>query len=149
MSLDWSLDKPVSLCLQVRLSIFGSHSHDGWSRSYFPRLNYRNVERRLCSVAQINGYLSEPFNIMRSVGQRCFLPPLLYNQALDPLLQKLEVLRGMPGQERTVSDILSNIRHINLANTALKGYKAAQEQKKHTKETSMGLQLKAISPMRL
>ena len=88
----------------------------------------------ICSVVKVNGHLSESFSIARSVRQGCPLSPLLYVLALEPLLRKLEVSRGIPrelGCGRAVSAyaddvtvIVSDISEIEVIGTTLKEYEA-------------------------
>lgn len=49
----------------------------------------------ICSAVGVNGHLSEPFYIVRSVCQGSQLLSLLYLPTLEPLLQKRETLRGI------------------------------------------------------
>ncbi|XP_036359418.1 secreted RxLR effector protein 78-like [Octopus sinensis] len=91
------------------------------------------------STVQINGYLSEPFSIKRSVRQGCPLSPLLYVLALKPLLQKLEKLGGNSneiGCAKSISAyadditfIVSNEVQLTCVEDAIKGYEVVAGQK--------------------
>jgi hypothetical protein len=104
----------------------------------------------ICSVAKINGHLSEPFRITRSVRQGCPLSSLLYVLALEPLLRKLEVLRGIPfelGRGRAVSAyaddvtvMVSDTKEIEVVGTTLKEYELLTGAKIN-QDKSVGLQL--------
>lgn len=86
----------------------------------------------ICSVVQVNSYLSEPCNIIHSVHQGCPLLPLLYAMALHLLLQKLKALRGIlrkleRGQTvsayaNDVTVVVPNTNHIYLGGTVLKEF---------------------------
>lgn len=44
------------------------------------------------ALVQVNGYVSESFQLARSVRQGCPLAPLLFAIAIDPLLRNLEIM---------------------------------------------------------
>ena len=93
----------------------------------------------ICSVVRVNGHLSEPFEITRSVRQGCPLSSLLYVLTLEPLLRKLEVLRGIPfelGRGRAVSAyaddvtvMVSDTTEVEVVGTVLKEYEAVTRAK--------------------
>ncbi len=104
----------------------------------------------ICSVVKLNGHLSEPFQITRSVRQGCPLSSLLYVLTLEPLLRKLEASGGILlelGCTRAVSAyaddvtvMVSDTTKVEVVGTILKEYEAVTGAKINP-DKSVGLRL--------
>ena len=107
------------------------------------------------SVVRVNGHLSKPFIISRSVRQGCPLSALLYVLTLEPLLRKLAMLRGIPRElgcgtsvsayADDVTVIVSSHEHIELVGQSLQEYEAVTGAKIN-REKSVGLRLGTCRP---
>lgn len=76
-----------------------------------------------CSMFKVNGHLSEPFRMARSIRHDCLLLPLLYVFAFESLLQKLEQLRGIffeLGHERAILAYADDVTVMVLATSEVK-----------------------------
>ncbi|XP_052826870.1 uncharacterized protein LOC128248756 [Octopus bimaculoides] len=77
-----------------------------------------------CSVVKVNGHLSKVFSIACSICKGCPLSPLLYVLALDPLLRKLEQLRGIHYLTRKGSVMMSDVSEVETVGTTLAEYES-------------------------
>ena len=92
---------------------WGFISHILAKMGFGPRVSQviKTLGRGADSVISINGFLTDPISIQRSVRQGCPLSPLLFAVATHPLFNMLEkvsndgILHGLRLQNRNISGL--------------------------------------------
>ena len=94
-----SLDQKAAFDMIEWQYIFKTLSAMNFGPFFIERLKCIYVPGRTRSLVNVNGFLSEPFNVFRGIRQGCPLSPLLYNITSEVVAHYIRItplLRGIP-----------------------------------------------------